>query len=414
MLVAAPSSSSDPILSSSEPKNHEPLYGPLERIFRAAYFQFAVQKAGWIEQFLIWVYRGSETKKFCFVPHFDGKRMDNTLESLKAIGGTEFYVHPPGAKIHMMVFTAQALEAKLNFFGARWVKEGKQYIITPPSSPTPEWDSFKKVLLQKTGWQETERGIVTCDNANLVDGKQKQCFLHIYYPFIRLGSPKVSSRLGFYLGMKQDCCFYDPRGTRKSLGTPSEKGFYLDAVAVMEKLKGGYAVSNIWVSGSCKTAPIAAYIKAKYHSQGIHCAVEQAWVDLQSEMLNKQSWIPRKFAEWNLSALECRDKVTKDAAGPVEDKFNTRRKWEALPRNNGKVVTIYTPTDKTVPAGAHDRFHQLASQVSHKAHSLSFTAPPGKDGHIISCLSDPNFVRRFTEVIFSDVSSSGFYLPFLS
>ncbi|QLH35354.1 MAG: hypothetical protein HWD61_03675 [Parachlamydiaceae bacterium] len=50
----------------------------------------------------------------------------------------------------------------------------------------------------------------------------------------------MARRAGFYLGCKQNFCFYDSRGTWKSTGIASEAGYYNDAKAVFDKIKDYY------------------------------------------------------------------------------------------------------------------------------------------------------------------------------
>lgn len=390
-------------------ESHTVPYGICERIFRIAFFQFAVQSVGWIEQMLIYVYRMCE-RKGCPAA-FDDKRMDQSLEIFKRLGAKEHYVIPEDGKanIHMITMRASDLEQEITRHGGQWVKVENEYRIIPPKTHSEEWDSFQKeCLLNKTGWSLQERlvrgemrqVIVTCENAHLVDEWQKTCFLHIHYPFIR-----HRERAGFYLGMKKDCAFYDLRGTRYSQGTPSEKGTYLTADAVLKKLQAlGYKTPNIWVSGSCKTASIGAYLKMKYHEQGINFVSEQSYIDLETEMIDHQPWPARLFAKWNLSALNSRDIPSDVAPEVTEDYYNTAKKWENLSLSKkGKVVIIHANKDGTLPEGAEKRYFDLAQRVNTQVYLRYFNGPEGVNAHNVSCFTDRNLHREFMQIVFGHV-----------
>src|SRR3990167_4086011 len=103
-------------------ESHTVPYGICERIFRIAFFQFAVQSVGWIEQLLIYVYRMCE-RKGCPAA-FDDKRMDQSLEIFKRLGAKEHYVVPEDgqANIHMITMRASDLEKEITRHGGQGVK----------------------------------------------------------------------------------------------------------------------------------------------------------------------------------------------------------------------------------------------------------------------------------------------------
>jgi len=383
-------------------------YGICERIFRACVFQYAVYTVGWIEKILFYLYRSCSQCTPCPTP-LDEKRMARSEEIFKKLGAQEHFVIPEDgrAKIHMITMKASDLEKILHDNGARWERVFDEYLIIPPDSPDEDWDKFQKgCLLNKTGWFLAEREIegekrqviVTCENADLVEEDKKICFLHVQTPFVR-----ERHRAGFYLGMKKDCCFYDDRGVRKSQGVASEKGSYLTLEAVYEKFAEvmGCTPDQVWISGSCRGACIAAHLKRKYHGQGINFVSEQSFSSLEKDMINSQSCIPRLFARWNLDALKSRD-IPKNL-GPEEDYFSTEKKWENLPKQDrGKVVLIEARNDHTLPKDAGERYIQLAQKVNEKVYPIYFTSPPGTNGHNEACLRDENMHREFLKAIFAD------------
>ena len=369
-----------------------------------------MKAAGWLEQVIIYIYRCCE--RCDCPPSFDEARMDHSLEIFRGLGAKDHHLLQEGgqASIHMITMKASDLQNILKQKGAKWVKLGNEFVILPPKNPSADWGQFQKeYLLNKTGWFLADRNgrkvIVTCENADLVNAGQKNCFLHIHYPFIR-----QRNRAGFYLGMMKDCAFYDVPGVRNSKGTPSEKGFYLSSEAALAKLLSlGFSPSDIWVSGSCKTASVAAYLKKKYHAQGINFVSEQGYIDLEKEMIDSQSWIPRLFAKWNLDALKSRD-IPSDVAPHVEeDHFNTEKKWKNLPlMRRGKVVIINAKNDRTIPPGAETRYFELAKKVNEQVFLRYFDSPPGMNGHNGSCYDDPNMKREFIKIVFDRVKPDEF------
>jgi hypothetical protein len=375
----------------------KPYYGPCERIFRTCVFQLAVYTNGFIEKLLVYLYRACSKKTTC-PTMVDQKRIEESLKILKAIGGNEHHIptRDGQATVHAMTFKATQLEQTINNLGGQWVKEDNQFVIIPPTHPSPEWNELERSFL-KLGWNKKDNKIVTCDQADQVKPNQ-YCFLHVHSP----GHPFAwdRQRVGFILGMKQDFAGYDPRGLLQSTGTPSERGYYLDAEAVMDTLLETYQADQIWVSGTCKGAATAAHLKKLHHDKGVNFISEQGFADMQDDVIAATPWIARKFALWNLDALKSRDINIADA--PEEDYFSTRHKWERLIKNErGKVVLIHAEHDETLKAGAEMRYLELAQRVNAQVVQLGFSTPTGVNGHNIGCLAIPNLRRELVETIFA-------------
>lgn len=108
-------------------------YGVIERIFRTTVFQFAVYSAGWIEKLIFFIYRACVNRTFCPEP-FSGKRMNGSLDILRALGAKDKYVIPEDgkAKIHMISMKSSDFENIIKSKGGQWIREGNEFIIIPP------------------------------------------------------------------------------------------------------------------------------------------------------------------------------------------------------------------------------------------------------------------------------------------
>lgn len=384
----------------SNPQNLSVSYGVFERVFRTTVFQFAVYSAGWIEKVIFFIYRACVNRTYQPEP-FSDKRMNDSLDVLRALGGKDKFVIPADgkSKIHMITMRSSDLENIIKKKGGQWIKEGNEFIIIPPKQKDQDWLDFQKnYLLNKTGWFVAQRKdrqvIVTCEHADLVD-RRTLCFLHIHNPMAR-----ERGRAAFYLGMQKNCAFYDPSGVQQSVGIPSEKRSYLDAEAVFgQLLKQGYSPNQIIVSGPCRSAAIAFHLKKKYHQEGVNCISEQGFISLEEDMIDPQLWPVRMFAKWNLSALKSRD--IPHHIGPEEDYFNTRKKLETLPfSTEGKVIFVHCKEDYTLPEGIENQWIELATKVNKQVYLLDFCVPNGKNGHNESCLKDPQLRKKLIAVIF--------------
>jgi len=241
-------------------------YNVGERVFRTAVFQNGVAHQC-LEQFLIKFVEGCR-QKTCNPNVFDPNRATKGLALWTRLGSNEFTVIPQDKKavIHGVFWSAKNLEEKIEDLGGKWEKietlnNGEKQIILailPPSIKSEEWLSFEKDLqkfwsLQKvTTRNGTFEAIITCAEAEWIDPTDyyKKIFLHSNSSSVSY--IMLKRRAGFYLGMKQDLCFYDPRGSGKSTGIPSEGGYYNDILAVYEVVKRAYPEEEkIWVSGAC-------------------------------------------------------------------------------------------------------------------------------------------------------------------
>jgi hypothetical protein len=414
---------------SIQSKEESPSYTIIERIFRICVFQFSVYAYGLLEKGIMRLFQMARKSEW-FPDMFNEKRAQRSLDLFKSLGAKQHFVATADGKanIHMITLQAQDLENKLHSYGARWekmtvvsdvYKEPKEVIaIVPPVQLETKidglsWEMFEKQVLAKFSWKRERVGmtdgseqdvIVTCDSASAVNTEgDKQCFLYCHSP----GGPFIRDRqrAGFYLGMKQDVCFFDHRGSWLSTGSPSEAGYYLDIEAVYQKMieVGSYRPSQVWAVGFCGGSPIAAHLKSKYHHEGMNFVEEQGFSDLRKDMLDHQPWPARWLAYFALDALKSRDISDACPQKPHEDYFNTEEKWSRLSPYQGiggKVILIHASNDTTLGKDAPDRFLELARRVSRKVGSLFFSSPEGTDGHNASFFEYETARRQFIEMVF--------------
>lgn len=373
-------------------------YGLFERVFRTTVFQIGVIQSGWMEKVFIYGYKAIATCRPC-PSVFNQARDKEALHWMKGLGAEErFLTTSDGrSKIHVVRARASALEKKINSFGGTWVTDKGDLVIVPPKKGEKDWANFEQqVLLSGTGWQKRHRdgAIITSSGADLIYPKAF-CFFHFHSPGMSMFQDR--ERLGFYLGMKQDVCFFDHGGTGSSIGIPSEGRYYLEAEAVWDLLKREYSPHQIFLTGTCGGAAVAAYMKKKLHSSGVHFIGEQSFVDLKKSMVDPQGIIPAAFAAWTWGALKGRDLIER----PLEDGFSTESKWSTLPFSRyGKVILIHSQEDQTLQRGEAERYFALAKRVNESVVKIPFSIP-NTNPHNELCLKDRAIHSPLVKAIFS-------------
>ncbi|MDE3046365.1 MAG: hypothetical protein KGJ02_06955 [Verrucomicrobiota bacterium] len=216
---------------------------------------------------------------------FDPARAQASLDRFIALGAEASFVTPRDGKgkVQMMTFSARDLDLKITDLGGTWermtLNNREVFAITPSSNITPEWTAFKEKL-SHFHWPEEDGKIITCDCADAIPADAPtQCFLYAHSTSSSFTSDW--KRAGFYIGAKQDLCFFDNGNTWKNSGRPpSEESFYLEIEAVHENIKDRYHPEQLWVGGSCGGAPVAAYLKRRLHDQGVNFFTETSFYDL--------------------------------------------------------------------------------------------------------------------------------------
>lgn len=380
------------------------MYGIGESIFRLGVFQNGAGADTWYLRFFRW-FGGASDQKTCSPVFYDAKRAEKSLEDFKRLGAEETFVTPEDqqATIHVLTLKARDLERKLTYLGASWEKRGEKLVIIPPQDLSSEWKELESCLVKKLKWEKEmiiadDEGeievIVTCQKAESIEEEHyyQKCFLHVNSGSVTLAM--LGGRAGWYLGFKQDICFFDPRGTGKSLGSASEGGYYNDIESVYHKVvEEEYASKNVWVSGACRGVMPAAYLKAHLNGR-VNLILENGFGDLRADFIAQESWIVRTFVDRYWDGLKCQDFVS-----PKETGFSVPRLWESLQEQHGKVIIINVENDQRLPPSVADDLVGLARNVSRKVHPFSFQSADEENPHFDRYYNYPDVSERVAKVV---------------
>jgi len=292
-----------------------------------------------------------------------------SLDRFIALGAKVEFVTPRDQKgrIQMMTFCAKDLEQKIQDLGGSWerrvVNNREVLAIIPPQKSSQAWVDFKEKL-NHFNWKEENGMLITCDCSDVIPvDAPKKCFLYAH----STSSSFISDwkRANFYIGMKQDLCFFDNGNTWKNQGRPpSEESFYLEIEAAYAKIANNYAAENLWVGGSCGGAPIAAYLKSRLHNQGVNFFAEQSFPDL-NDFVKPISpfWAP--FVKGSLGSNDL-PKHMQDK--PPSCQFGAAKLWENLPlytkQSGGKIIIVQVEKDEHIDESAYARYVALAKKVN--------------------------------------------------
>jgi hypothetical protein len=304
---------------------------------------------------------------------FDPAIAQKSVDRFVALGAKIDFVVPRDGKgeVQMMTFRAQDLEQNIQALGGSWERRSIQgrevFAIVPPSGGSAErfgeWLRFKEKLTH-FHWREEEGMLTTCDSADAVpDGAAKRCFLYAHSTSGSFASDW--KRAGFYLGAKQDFCFFDNGNTWKNSGRPpSEEGFYLEIEAVHKKIMNQYPIDSLWVGGSCGGAPVAAYLKRLLHDQGVNFFVEQSFPDLDDFVKP----ISPFFAPRVKGSLGDQTISEHMEDRPPACQFGAAKLWEDLPLyevpGKGKFILVQVEKDEHIDEAAYERYLDLARRVN--------------------------------------------------
>jgi len=326
---------------------------------------------------------------------FDPKIAQKSLDRFVALGANVEFVTPRDGKgkVQMMTFSAQDLEAKIVSKGGIWEKrtiEGKEvFAIVPPEKETGEWRDLREKL-SHFHWREVEGMLITCEEAEKVNGSN--CFLYA-------GSTSSAfaahwKRAGFYLGAKQDLCFFDNGNIWKNEGRPvSEGGFYLEAEAVYEKLRAKYSLDQLWVGGSCGGAPVAAYLKWRHHGEGINFFTEDSFPNFNDFKTPVSCLMP-----WVKGSL---GGTTEMESPPPEWQFSVDQMWRDLSSSEkGKMVVIQLNEDEHISEEAYGRYWELATKINQAVARIRYN-PTNAWKHASNFFAEPKARTHFWEAIFS-------------
>lgn len=351
----------------------------LNPILRPIVFRFTLGKDSF---FGTCVYAINFFKNICgqYPCGIDPVIADRSRNRFVSLGAQCRFVMPRDGNgcIQMMTFKSSDLENKINHLGGKWerifVNDQETLAIIPPPNPREAWRSFKEEL-SHFRWKEEDGIIITCDFADAIPTEhQKQCFLYAHTPNYSFTSEW--EKAGFYLGAKQDICFFDNGNIWENEWRPvSEESFYLEIDAVYENIKDDYKVQDLWVGGGCGGGPVAAYLKQRLHGEGVNFFVESSFPDIADfnvDAFTKPLEFTKFFAPYIKGCLSI--PLEMDDSPPA-CQFSVERLWQDLPKNDeGKIILIQVQDDEHISNEASERYLHLAQKVNAKVEHILFTS----------------------------------------
>jgi hypothetical protein len=310
---------------------------------------------------------------------FDPARAERSVQRFVALGAKTHFVVPRDGRgeVQMMTFRAQDLEKEIRRLGGSWERRNIQgnevFAIVPPLHEGPEWGDFKEKL-SHFRWREVDGMLITCDCADAIPpDAPAQCFLYAHSTSGSFASDW--KRAAFYIGAKQDLCFFDNGNTWKNSGRPpSEEGFYLESEAVYEKIQNEYPMDRLWVGGSCGGGPVAAYLKRRLHDQGVNFFVEQSFPDLDDFVKP----ISPFFAPRVKGSLSDQTLPENMEQRPPSCQFGAAKLWENLDRYEGprkaKFILVQVRDDEHIQPEAYARYLALAKRINDNVKHLLYSS----------------------------------------
>jgi hypothetical protein len=356
-------------------------YGPIAKILKVPVFRLALGNDPF-SQLLISVYNffsrlwPGQSRSF---RSFDPAIAERSVDRFVALGAqTQFVVPRDGrGEIQMMTFKAQDLEKRIVAAGGSWerrvIEQREVFAIVPPEKEGADWFNLKEKL-SHFGWREEQGMLITCDCADAIpDDAPTQCFLYTHSTSGSFASDW--KRAGFYIGAKQDFCFFDNGNTWKNNGRPpSEESFYLEIDAVFDEIANRYPMDQLWVGGSCGGAPVAAYLKRRFHDQGINFFSEQSFADLNDFV----EPISPFFAPRVKGCLNDQPLPEDMEHRPPACQFGVAKLWENLPRyeapGKGKFILVQVRDDEHIKPEAYQRYLHLAHKINADVKHLLYSS----------------------------------------
>jgi fermentation-respiration switch protein FrsA (DUF1100 family) len=386
---------------------------PLEKLsrylLRICVFQIGEYKSGYFARLIV---------KF-LKRHFDlldknlpltSQVLESFILTLEDLGGIRSFKVPADglANIDFMLLTYENVKQRIEQAGGKWL----EIAIEPDMGPifkeadaahqnphylhliiadqeTPDWAAFCKNTLYKLGWEKAEvefsngvkkRALITNYSREKFPERKRACFLRCHSPGRSYGMDQ--KYVGYHLSLKRDLCLFNHRGTHRSRGKPSEGGYYLDADSLFQELQNthSYKPEQIWVAGFCLGAAVAAYLKAKYHEQGIHYVGENTFTSLESA-IRHQIWPVRVMGIIGIDEIRSSDPAITSLV--EQDSFNTLHKFNKLKKQSGSfAIIIETFGDDILPRNSSlDLFSAIKqnSQAFHLIHQSHCDSNPHSD-----------------------------------
>jgi pimeloyl-ACP methyl ester carboxylesterase len=322
---------------------------------------------------------------------FDPARLEKSTQLLKKYGGkVDTVLSGDGEKIRYMTFKST------DFFEA-FRQQGSERIDVNYEG------KLRKALLNPP-LEDAAKFFLPIVDLRFADGSIKQAALlpeacaspnppHIFHSGTAARALDMERRfIGLHLAAGYDITLWDPRGTYQSTGKASVGGYYLDAEAVLAKVREQVATNRIYVSGYCKGAALACHLKKKFHAEGINLVISNAYTSMK-EVVEGYGWIGRLAARYGLNAL-------KDPNLSIpQDDFDNVEKLRNLPLSNGKCVFIHTDTDQMMPPNTVAKLTAAFANAGPVQEILRKHPNPEENGHMQPPYEDPNVWIRYIQAV---------------
>ncbi len=289
--------------------------------------------------------------------------------------------------------------------------ESTIHVIYRPEGTSEEWKNFFNRYLKELGWDQItlfdekdqkKEAYLTYDK-ELPKKRRKFCFLRSHSP--GKSYPLDIKYVGIHLGVGYDVCLYDYRGTYFSSGKPTEGGYYLDAEAVYEELKQtyNYDPKDIWTTGFSLGGAVAAFLKQKYHHEGINYAAENTFSSLDG-LINTQCWLVVFVGMHGLPAIEAQDEEIISKVD--QDFFDTFKKFNSLAAEGKKMpsttIIISTDKDTIVPSGTTKMLCETSKKFGNNYHLVHKKEHKSRiEGHMDRPMEDPVIRKNYLEIVLS-------------
>ena len=373
-------------------------YSTPERLFRVAVFQRGVQDAGCLEDVLI-------TDVYC-AGALDPVKIRQHKDALTALGAhfNTWKTDDGQADISVMDLNAQTFANKIHQARGKWerrqIRNKTCFVIEPPpqGQRSADWSKLE-LAMNHFHWKREGDLYITCEHADLIPQHQEGLKL-----FVNVNNPGVTSlmltrKMGYYLGMKQNICFYDQRGQGESTGIASEAGYQNDLMCVLGKLREQVNWADVWVNGTCGSCPTAGYALKQFHAQGLNVILESGFGDLRRDFVEPQNLLAEGIAlrAWRgLSATDFRHKNQ-------ETGFSLEGHWKDLDQGAGQAIVVTVTNDDVLKPEVGRANFALAQKVSNQATHVQFRAAarPERNKHSASYTEDPTATRQAITAIFA-------------
>lgn len=342
------------------------------------------------------------------------ERLERSMSLLMQFGGQETVVIPEDGKadVRLMTFKASEFFHRIAQMGGQKTpiflrdengQEQNRFAIL--AAPTASAEQFRTLchklgklslpLIDIATANGMQKGILLPESPAIPPGEMTPMIVRFHSP----GRSMAMDRkfIGLHLGAGYDICISDPRGTIDSTGTASEGGYYLDADAIYKHVRAsGYPSHRIYLSGYCEGAAIGAYLKRKYHAEGVHIILENPF-DALVNLAKHQNWLSRFAAEIAMPEIMSEDP---DIARLVaQDGFDVAAKFRNLPLSTGKFVVMPTDNDTIVPPFSVLKIRQAIQNAGPYFEIIRHHPDPTANGHMQPPIEDPKVWRRYVEVV---------------